>query len=793
MLARAALGGVAPPSRPAARRAPTDRVAWPVCGALLALAGLAAGTLAGATARRACPASVPDGASVALAGSVLDRIPAEARPTRRGRRPASGRATARVGSVTLVAGGRVCSPGRLRVTLEREARPIDVGTPVLAYGRWRVYGTPGGARPPDRQGYVSIGRVVRIEGDSSVAWGAPGASPPPRRFGRGVPIRGASLAARLRGRLDRRLDERLPEPEAAIARALVLAEATTLSRDTRQAFVDAGIVHLLAISGLHVGLLAASLTWFLGLWDRRPRRWLTAAALVSAYVALIGAPPAAVRAALLFWGHALTRWRGRPARLSDLAGLAALVVLAVRPLTLADPGFQLSFAGFGGVVVGHRLGLRLTGGALVAHRRGCGLLAPLAASAGAFVATAPIAALHFGRVVATSIPASLVATGLVGLAIPAVFATAVLPGPPGAAIAPAAALLLHGLAALARGFASLPLRWRVAAPESWVWVGVGALATAAIKARRPLRWRYGLAAGLAVAAWIGRPGLRAAAGRGHPLLCTLDVGQGDAAVVRTRSGRWLLFDGGPGTSILGDQPLEGGPPPDPRVGDAGRRVIVPFLRARGARRIELLGLSHPHLDHFGGTGAVFDAFDVARVVDPGVVEPSPPYRAFLARSAEEGAVWIRAAAGGDLRIDDIAVHILWPPVLGPGEKMELDANEGSFAFLLDAGSFRYLNTGDAPSDVERAILSRVRADSLRADILKLGHHGSRTSGAVEWLRTVHPAIAVISAGRGNRYGHPHAATLARLDSAHIARVWRTDLDGPLCVEGAAGAWRVVDP
>ena len=761
------------------------RVAWPVSVAILFVAGLAAGARAGAVARRACPASVPEGASVVVAGVVLDRVPAAVpgdgtaagSAGRAGRRPrgtaAADRGTTRLGALRLVARGRVCSPRALRLAIARDRRPYEVGTRLLVYGRWRIYGDSGGVRPPDRYGYVSGGRVERVGpgGELGLDEAAIG-----RRSG--------PLLAEWRGRLARRLTDRLPETESAVARALVLADRTTLSFETRQTFVAAGIVHLLAISGLHVGLLAGGLTWILGLWDRRPRRWVAAAALVSAYVVMIGAPPAAVRAALVFCGHAATRARGRPARLSDLAGLAALAALAASPLTLTDPGFQLSFAGFGGVVAGGRLGSRLSRGRLPR-----GLVPSVAASAGAFAATAPLAALHFGRVVATSIPASLAATGLVALAIPAVFATAALPDPLGGAIAPAAALLLRGLVGLADVFARLPFAWGATGSAGWLWIAAAALLTAAIRGRRRYRWRYGLAAGLAVAAWVVRPGLEAATGLGRPLLCTLDVGQGDAAVVRTSRGRWLAFDAGPGTTILGGATLDGGPPLDPRVGDAGRRVIVPFLRARGVRRIELFGLSHPHLDHFGGAGAVFDAFDVARVLDPGVVEASGPYRAFLERSAEEGSTWIRAEAGGDLRVDDVRVRVLWPPA---GED-SLDANEGSVGFLLDAGSFRYLNTGDASVEVEKRILEATVADSLRADVLKLGHHGSRTSSAVAWLRAVRPDIAVISAGRGNRYGHPHAVTLARLDSARVARVWRTDRDGPLCIEGDGRDWRIVDP
>ncbi len=123
-----------------------------------------------------------------------------------------------------------------------------------------------------------------------------------------------------------------------------------------------------------------------------------------------------------------------------------------------------------------------------------------------------------------------------------------------------------------------------------------------------------------------------------------------------------------------------------------------------------------------------------------------------------------------------------------------DANEVSAVVRLQIGAFRYLNTGDAPAATERALLATWPADSLTADVLKVGHHGSRTSSALEWLTAVESELAVISAGPENRYGHPHEVTLARLDSAGVRRVWRTDREGTLCVTVEPdGTWEVIEP
>jgi competence protein ComEC len=236
----------------------------------------------------------------------------------------------------------------------------------------------------------------------------------------------------------------------------------------------------------------------------------------------------------------------------------------------------------------------------------------------------------------------------------------------------------------------------------------------------------------------------------------------------------MVFDGGPAE----------------RGWDAGRSVLIPFLLRHGASRVDVAILSHPDIDHLGGLASLLEAMTVHRVIDSGDPVPSAAYERFLAVVDESGAQWLPAAPGDLMLLDEAQITILGPS-RAPGRGAAA-ANATSVSFRLSiAGGFRYLNTGDATEREELDLLEAWPADSLRADLMKVGHHGSRTSSAPRLLRTVSPSLAIISSGLRNPYGHPHPRTLARLDSAGVPRVWRTDRHGTLCVEiDRRGWWRV---
>ncbi len=762
-------------------RAPRPAALLPLLLPACFLVGLGLGGRAARVARRSCAVALVSGDTLTADGRLADApIPAAPGPGAwRGRRPLR----AELLGVTLAGRRGRCRLSRLRISLApaslRGGGDLSAGDRVRVRGHWWSLGPAAPwPRRPDRAGLllVSTARPAR----TSHPHGHPGWA-----------ARLRAAAPWLRAAAARRLDRRLPPDAAPLARALVLADRSGLDPRLGRRFAEAGLAHLLAISGLHVGILAAGAAGLFGLLGLGRRRHAVAAALAAGYVALLGFPAAALRAAVLVAGWALARTRGSPVRLGELLGLAAALTVLLDPLVPLDVGFQLSFAGFAGLGLGAALGRRAfeaasrAGGwwARVA-RRGRRLALPLAAGTGAFALTAPLAAAHFGRAAPIAVVTNLFGVPIVTLALAGLAGALLLPAALGGGLAAAAATgALRLLERVVRVFAALPFgHAEVAPPGPLAWLSAGLVLLAAVRAARGARgraWWPLLAGGAALA--LAQPGLYSLRAGRDALLCSLDVGQGDAAVLRTRAGHWIVFDAGPRSGSF----------------DAGRRIVIPFLRRRGARSIALFVLSHPHMDHLGGAGALLGAFRVGRVLDAGNPMPTPAYDDFLGELSEEGVRWLPARPGERLRIDEASLMVLGPDLgaersregtVEPGAAVE--ANEASVTVRVRIGGFTYLNPGDASEDEERWLLDRWPADSLRAMLLKVGHHGSRGSSSAPWLAAVEPRLAFVSSGVGNRYGHPHAEALARLRRAG-ARIWRSDRRGTLCVSiRPDGSWRV---
>jgi competence protein ComEC len=248
------------------------------------------------------------------------------------------------------------------------------------------------------------------------------------------------------------------------------------------------------------------------------------------------------------------------------------------------------------------------------------------------------------------------------------------------------------------------------------------------------------------------------------VVTVLDVGQGDAILIQSPGGRTVLMDGG---GELGAQ----------RAGwDIGLMRVVPALRRAGVRRLDIVLLSHPHEDHVGGLPAVVENFPVGIVLDPGVAHPSPSYLRLL-RIIEAGPIGYRKARlGQDIDLGaGTQLSILYPPEFPP----TLDGDPvhaRSVTARLTHGRFAMLLTGDIEAPVERYLIDR--GVGLHSQVLKVGHHGSKTSTTPLFLSYVRPRVAIISVGAGNSFGHPHQSTLDALAAAGVV-VRRTDLDGAI--------------
>jgi competence protein ComEC len=603
-------------------------------------------------------------------------------------------------------------------------------------------------------------------------------------------------------------------PDAAgLGRALVLGE-TDLAEDEIHAFRDSGLLHLLAVSGSHLVLVVAALAGALrrALLFVEPIAARVDVGRVAAafgigaawlYADFAGGSGSAVRAAAMLTVALLAKALGhRPAAGRALA-VALLVAALVEPLVALDVSFSLSAgATVGLVVLGKPLSDRLLSLARLSSKEAArrddarGEPDPIAAHGGLLRRLRAVAA-GLSRLVLVSVGTTLAATigslpamlrfsprlpvlGVLAnvvaaplgelMALPVCLAHAttslVAPLERGLGLAGSGALLvvraIAHAAAGAGGGVGVP-------PPSAAQLAAAAIGAAAIATARGRRRRLSGALVTAAALLLLEGAQRRAGAPGGLLRVTaLDVGQGDALLVDFPDGRSMLVDGG---GMVGN-------PVDP-----GTRVILPVLAARRRGRVDVLALTHPHPDHFTGLATVARSIPFGELWDTGHGEHHGvrgAYGALLAAARDKGAPVRRPAdlCGRPRDFGGARVSVLWPcPALDPS----LAANDASLVVRIDFGERSALLVGDAEHEAERALLASGAA--LRADLLKVGHHGSRTSSSADFLGAVSPAVAMISCGVRNRFGHPHPAALARLTAAGptIARtdrggavVWETD-------------------
>ncbi len=584
-------------------------------------------------------------------------------------------------------------------------------------------------------------------------------APPPEPWGN-RPAASTGAFARWREATGATIDALYGE-RAPVVRALLIADTRHLPRDLRDRYAAAGLVHVLSISGLHVAIIAGAV--LLALQAARlpvaSARWL-AALVTAAYVVAIGAPPPALRSGTMLAAQTVGWALQRPVSPWATLALGALVPLIVDPRTVLDLGWQLSVAGFAAVIAAGACIKRDFPSRLRGWRRR--IAADALISTMAAFASAPLVAWHFARVSFVAPLSNLVAAPVVAVMQPALFLSLALAPlrPLARLVADAAGVLVGALDAIATFASRLPGASATIAPSLAVAVGAGAASVcvvAAAAARRGrARWAVGAAA--CVTACVCWPLVPAA--RGGLELHLVDVGQGDAVAIRTPRGRWLVVDAGGGRA----------------AGDVGRRVVVPYLRRRGGD-VALFVMTHPHDDHVGGASAVIEQLRPDDVRDAAFAGTSPSYRDALIAARDAGVPWRRIHPGDSLEVDGVVATFLAPDSAWTSALS--DPNLASAVVRVRFGAFRALLTGDAEAPEEAWLLARDRV-ALRADVLKVAHHGSATSTTEAWLDAVSPAVALVSVGARNLYHHPSPGVIAAL-ATHGVRVARTDLLGSIVV------------
>lgn len=575
---------------------------------------------------------------------------------------------------------------------------------------------------------------------------------------------------------------------ATIINGIIFGVQGPIDNETRRVFSETGVVHILSVSGLHVGLILGGLLALLQLL-RLPLFWTAPSAtfLLIIYAMMTGMKPAVTRAvimALLFvWAHHFGRDTDWPTTLA----LAALIILLRNPLQIYHPGFQLSFAATWGILY---LGPFLTNSGLKLLRAppsktGKLALQALAVTLAAQLATVPLVAWYYNLISPVSIVANMVVVPLTGLImllgvlasflgliwlplaslinagtgvvldifLALIFFCRRLPGAVVFLTTPPillAAAWYAGLLALVKDYAGRCRETVGQYTKRWGWAPVGgALAVVLV-----LLWWP----------WDGRQDLT---------VHFLDVGQGDSILIQTPRGKNMLIDTG---GRLGEF--------DSGVG-IGDQIVEPYLRRTGVHKLDVLVLSHPHEDHCGGAVWLLKRFPIKMAVvtytgaDESIAAAGVPaaYRKLLADLVAGGTPVEVAQAGSRIVLDqDVNIEILWPE-MGKDLESDADLNNSSLVIKVTYGHRSFIFTGDAELEEQKELL-RAGVD-LESDVLKVPHHGSRFL-LPELVEQIQPQVAVICVGAYNSFGHPAQFTLDLLDAAG-AKIYRTDLDGAIVI------------
>ncbi|HDQ99096.1 MAG TPA: DUF4131 domain-containing protein [candidate division WOR-3 bacterium] len=735
-----------------------------------ALRAFAAG-LVGALLSRVVPFPVPVGLAVAalalavarpsrgwslylaLAGAALAwtavRAPMPARPevfaepSFRGvvmEEPPAGRPGRMVVALDRPEGGRVMVWLRDTLVRPRYGDELVVHAPARAFDHPRNPGLPDRNEQLARQGYVGrsnvSGRQLELTGRNRGS----------------KPVRAVVLPAR--ARLKEQVARLLPGDPGAILLALLAGDRRDVTRPTLTTMSDSGLLHVLAVSGLHVGIIAG-LVWLLlalvgvrGWW-----RFALGTLAIVAYVVFVGARPPAVRAGIIAVTAALA-WTGqRRFETTAALGLAGLAQLLVNPNAFFELGTRLSFAAVAAIfavmnlVFARRQARRLP--AFRAFSFPGKVAAALAASVAAFAATAPFLLHAFGRVQLLAIPMSPVAILLTTLIVPLGGLATLLSSmwlPLGMPFAETVRLLIGGLLRLAEltaGCEPTMLRYG----GSGLWPAAAALVLFLLLHGRGRRARVAAAAvvlaGITVSVWAAA--LRPAAERAW----FLDPKTGDAMVFEDAAGRVLVVD----------------------AGIDGPGVLRDFLLRRGVRRVSVAVITHPDRDHYGGLLDITGKVRIERLVIPTAHGP-PDYRRLLERLVAEGTRLVFAGTGTGLEFGGFRFRFVWPDE--PARRLYaaelLGANDVSLVALAERGGYRMLLTGD----LDRPEL--IAGRDIRAHLLKSSHHGSRKGNAPEVIEEVGPELVVVM----GRYPTP-AGLEERLPAPDIGHI-NTRRDGGVSLD-----------
>ena len=563
--------------------------------------------------------------------------------------------------------------------------------------------------------------------------------------------------------------------QAAFLQGVLFGDRKDIPAELKESFMNTGTIHILAVSGSNVATIALMVYLILGLL-RFPKRWVVGLTVTGLffYMMLTGAESSIVRATIMGCVIVVGTAMERRTDIYNSICVAAVIVLLIDPLQLYDVGFQLSFAAVLSIVMLYPVldaAIRNIPQSLEEFK----ILEPVwqvfAVSLAAQLGTLPFTAYYFERFSIVSLLANVIVVPLVGLnlvlgcmTIAAHFV--------GAWFAATYSALNEFLVDVLLGFVRYAAGVPFAAVETY---GFGILAGAAYYAvligvmnmRNPPIVKV---AALCLGVFATIAVYRDAGERKETLrVFMLDVGQGDAVLIRFPNGSNMLVDAGPRAFGY----------------DAGKRVLVPFLARNTITRIDAILLSHPHSDHIGGVEAVLTSVNVGVILEADTLTASRMHSDLRSAAEDRGVPVHRVGAGANVSPDANARLYVLHPV--PGQDHFDNLNNSSLVLKMMYGDATALFVGDAEVEAEEIMKARY-GSFLDGDLLKTGHHGSSTSSSEHFLDGITPKIAIISVGARNKFKHPSPQVIQRLQE-NGTTVFRTDLEGALIFETDGTEWK----